>query len=266
MSDVSQGPGWWLATDGKWYAPEQHPSYVVLPPLPPPPPAVPSAVAAPTVSLAAHAMPPPPPGTALAPQTVIPGVEASRLVPSGNQPIHKQWWCWAAAGVLVALSAVGAVSLVGPTATASKSPSSPGAGVTATAPSAAVTTAFNTLFDLSHRSVTGKLAVLEDGPSLKAAVTVALGSSLATSATGVSVQSVTVLPDSTCQSAQVSTPCAQVVYNILGANNVVLLPNSAGYAVEVSGQWLVSRTTACGLFRLLYQAQGKTSAVPGCHS
>ena len=25
MSDVSQGPGWWVASDGKWYAPELHP-------------------------------------------------------------------------------------------------------------------------------------------------------------------------------------------------------------------------------------------------
>src|ERR1700761_880216 len=23
MSDTSQGPGWWLASDGKWYPPEQ---------------------------------------------------------------------------------------------------------------------------------------------------------------------------------------------------------------------------------------------------
>lgn len=27
MSDVSQGPGWWLASDGKWYSPEQAPGY-----------------------------------------------------------------------------------------------------------------------------------------------------------------------------------------------------------------------------------------------
>jgi uncharacterized membrane protein len=26
MSDESQGPGWWLASDGKWYPPELHPS------------------------------------------------------------------------------------------------------------------------------------------------------------------------------------------------------------------------------------------------
>ncbi len=28
MSDTSQGEGWWVATDGKWYAPELHPNYV----------------------------------------------------------------------------------------------------------------------------------------------------------------------------------------------------------------------------------------------
>jgi hypothetical protein len=33
VSDTSRGPGWWQAADGKWYPPEQHPSYS-----PPPPP------------------------------------------------------------------------------------------------------------------------------------------------------------------------------------------------------------------------------------
>ena len=28
MSDTSQGEGWWVASDGKWYAAEQHPEYV----------------------------------------------------------------------------------------------------------------------------------------------------------------------------------------------------------------------------------------------
>jgi hypothetical protein len=27
MSDASQGPGWWLANDGKWYPPEENPIY-----------------------------------------------------------------------------------------------------------------------------------------------------------------------------------------------------------------------------------------------
>lgn len=52
MSDVSQGPGWWIASDGKWYPPEQHPDY-----RPPPPPTAPGG-----------AFPPmPPPGVPASP-------------------------------------------------------------------------------------------------------------------------------------------------------------------------------------------------------
>lgn len=49
MSDQSQGPGWWQASDGKWYSPEQHPDY--RPPAPPiaPPPPPPSAYPPPPV-------------------------------------------------------------------------------------------------------------------------------------------------------------------------------------------------------------------------
>jgi hypothetical protein len=40
MSDVSQGPGWWQASDGRWYPPQ--PAAPVAPPPPPPgPPPVP---------------------------------------------------------------------------------------------------------------------------------------------------------------------------------------------------------------------------------
>jgi|GEM_PF-4398589 len=42
MSDVSQGPGWWVASDGKWYPPDLHPSLAQLPP--PSPPVVPMVV------------------------------------------------------------------------------------------------------------------------------------------------------------------------------------------------------------------------------
>jgi hypothetical protein len=42
VSDVQQGPGWWQASDGKWYAPEQHPNYQPPPPPPPPPPVPPT--------------------------------------------------------------------------------------------------------------------------------------------------------------------------------------------------------------------------------
>lgn len=36
MSNQSQGPGWWVASDGKWYPPETHPS-ASTPAAPPPP-------------------------------------------------------------------------------------------------------------------------------------------------------------------------------------------------------------------------------------
>ncbi len=35
MSDASGGPGWWQASDGKWYSPEQAPAPTVAPPPPP---------------------------------------------------------------------------------------------------------------------------------------------------------------------------------------------------------------------------------------
>src|SRR5580700_12352545 len=59
MSDTSQGPGWWQASDGRWYRPEQHPDHV--PPPPPIPPPVPPPI---------PPVPPPPPlpyGTPMVP-------------------------------------------------------------------------------------------------------------------------------------------------------------------------------------------------------
>jgi hypothetical protein len=37
VADTSPGPGWWQASDGRWYAPDAHPRYG--PPAPPPAPA-----------------------------------------------------------------------------------------------------------------------------------------------------------------------------------------------------------------------------------
>ena len=53
MSDQSNGPGWWLASDGKWYSPEQEPNYA------PPPPAD---DAPPSPSFATNRMRTPAPG------------------------------------------------------------------------------------------------------------------------------------------------------------------------------------------------------------
>lgn len=48
MSDVSQGPGWWQASDGKWYPPEQAPGAQPQAPVTPPAGAAPGFGAAPT--------------------------------------------------------------------------------------------------------------------------------------------------------------------------------------------------------------------------
>ena len=53
MSDTSQGEGWWLASDGRWYPPQSAASPPPPPPLPPPlppsgPPGAPFYQAAPT--------------------------------------------------------------------------------------------------------------------------------------------------------------------------------------------------------------------------
>jgi hypothetical protein len=51
MSDSQQGPGWWKASDGKWYPPEQAPATAARPPVTPPstpPGQLPPPFAAPT--------------------------------------------------------------------------------------------------------------------------------------------------------------------------------------------------------------------------
>ncbi|HYA68503.1 MAG TPA: hypothetical protein VED63_07205 [Acidimicrobiales bacterium] len=129
-----------------------------------------------------------------------------------------------------------------------------------------VEAAYNTLFDLSNPSVPTKLAAIQDGQSLEQATTAALGSSLAKSATGASVQEVYLLTASECATAKVPSPCAKVKYSILGAGGAPLLGNTTGYAVYVDGHWLVAKATICGLFSLFYEAEGNASPVPGCSS
>ncbi len=77
MSDVSQGPGWWQASDGRWYAPELHPHHV-----PPPPP--PSATPPPPPTTSG----PPPPGwaqPAAGPLPPDPGLSAPQ--PGSRRPL-----------------------------------------------------------------------------------------------------------------------------------------------------------------------------------
>ncbi|MGD0880504.1 MAG: hypothetical protein ABSB09_02900 [Acidimicrobiales bacterium] len=127
MSDVSKGPGFWEASDGKWYAPQQHPDYKpsVEQVVPPQPTATPSAV--PSSSAPTQAIPQ---GTAKA--------KRSRFS-------RRQWYAiWAAAiviGTIIALAAGGgskpaSTASSGTTTTTTAAPSSS----TAAEPSTTTTT------------------------------------------------------------------------------------------------------------------------------
>lgn len=71
MSEQPQGPGWWLASDGKYYPPQTAPYY--------PPPSDSQAVSTDGVVLVDH------------------------VEPSGKRSLARQWWFWTllAVGVLV---------------------------------------------------------------------------------------------------------------------------------------------------------------------
>ena len=77
MSDVSQGPGWWLASDGKWYSPQQVPGES-----PPPPPPGASAAYGGYGVRSGVGTAPATPGYNSPPRTAVPAV---RGVPAGMQ-------------------------------------------------------------------------------------------------------------------------------------------------------------------------------------
>ena len=84
MSDLSQGPGWWQASDGKWYPPEQHPSYV--PPSAPPP--APGAFTPPPGPAPSYSQPAtaPPYGQAAPPYAMPPGAAPPYGQPPAGAP------------------------------------------------------------------------------------------------------------------------------------------------------------------------------------
>lgn len=98
MSDQSGGPGWWQASDDRWYPPELHPDYRPPASPPPPPPPAPPVMRPASTPWAAPPIPPvaaPPP----APPTVA------------QKPWYRRTgWVvtWVVLGLVVVLAAVGA--------------------------------------------------------------------------------------------------------------------------------------------------------------
>ncbi len=107
MSSASQGPGWWQASDGKWYPPQQESGYQA----PPPPPA-----AAPTAPPSWSAPPAPPAYPAPGGQYPAPGGQypapggpnfgnAQAAFASGVAKIPRAGWV-VAGGLVAALIAL----------------------------------------------------------------------------------------------------------------------------------------------------------------
>jgi hypothetical protein len=187
------------------------------------------------------------------------------------QPSHTAGAVRSRARRLPRLGAVAILAAIGVGAAACSSSSTPNASNTTTSvtinPATAQTdigTSYSTLFDLSNPDLAPKVAVIQNGTQIQTAMQQALSSSLASSASGSKIDSVNILSAAACHKVPLPSPCAHVVYDILGANGTAILPNSQGYAIYSNGQWLVAKATICGLLGLFEQAEGKSSTPPGC--
>lgn len=123
--------------------------------------------------------------------------------------------------------------------------------------------AYGVLFNFADPSVSAKVAVIENGASLRSALHDALSTPLAGLAKGAKVTKTTLLDAATCKEAGVRTPCAKVRYDLLGAKGSVLFSGSSGYAVYEK-RWLVAHSTICGLLETMNQTLGRTGTPEGC--
>ena len=156
-------------------------------------------------------------------------------------------------------AAVLTVALVGVALAACNSSSAPPATTTTvtttTLPSvmsstAAIKHAYSVLFDLSNPAVAPKLAVVEDGSTIKSAMTSTLKTGLAKQAGGATTTNISIEHGSACRDETISSPCAKVTFNIDSPQGKVLLSHDIGFAVYKGSRWLVSKTTICTLLEL----------------
>ena len=95
MSDMSQGPGWWLASDGRWYPPELHPSVTqaasvpTVPSVDPAEDALASWAPAAAAPMTAPAIPAYPPLASFGDPSYTPG---PGFGPSTSLPTYPQGW------------------------------------------------------------------------------------------------------------------------------------------------------------------------------
>jgi hypothetical protein len=165
---------------------------------------------------------------------------------------------------LMAGIALGAAACSSKNASTTTTTAAPTTTINAATAQTDIGTAFATVFNLSDPSLAPKLAAIQNGDAIQTAFQQALSSSLAKSAAGAKIDSVKIDTAAECAKVPVPSPCAHVVYDINGPTGTAVLANSQGYAVDVNGQWLVAKTTICGLLGLFYQAEGNTGSPTGC--
>jgi len=127
-----------------------------------------------------------------------------------------------------------------------------------------IANAFNTLFHFKSGTLASKEAVIQNGTSLKTAMSQALASSDSSASDGTTTDSVEFLTSAQCTKQSLPYPCAKVKYDILGTGGTAILPGNTGYSVLTNGNWLVAKTTICTLLGLFYTAEGKQGSPPGC--
>jgi hypothetical protein len=132
----------------------------------------------------------------------------------------------------------------------------------ATAPSL-IGKSYDTFFDMADGNVDAKVAVVQEGHAVVTGIMTAVDSRTAFSALGATITNVKQLTLSSCESAGVPTPCAELSYQILTQASSGLL-SPTGYATYRDGKWLVAETTACQGLELFYEAIKKPGRPPGC--
>lgn len=136
-------------------------------------------------------------------------------------------------------SSAGQPSTAAPLTLASTPAATPAASDLAAAGSTAaqVRAAWATFFD-GKTSATKKIALLQDGSAVAAAINAQAGNALSTSTTA------------TVSSVTVTSPHRAAVRYTIDLGGKPALSNQKGVAVQVAGHWLVGLSSFCGLLSL----------------
>ncbi|MHB8262376.1 MAG: hypothetical protein ACYDGY_01315 [Acidimicrobiales bacterium] len=174
------------------------------------------------------------------------------------------WWRWQGWSTILLMGAIGGSLL------AACSSSKPATTPPVKAPNAAATrkevaAAYASFFNLHNPSLSAKIDAIQDGNTLRKAVSAAMSSSLAKAAAGAKVSSVTPYTKTQCANTGLVYPCAKTDYAILSPSGQTL-SSGAGYAVYIDGKWLVAKSTVCGLLSLFSEYSKPKAPVSGCPS